>query len=102
MRADIQKERMSEETNILIQRAAVELKLAGATEIYVFGSAARDKDNGTSDLDLAASGLPPSIFYSMGAKISDLTGRSIDLVDLDKSTPFTRHLWLENELVRVG
>jgi hypothetical protein len=51
---------------------------------------------------LAVSGLPPSVFYRMGARVSDLIGRSVDLIDLDIDTPFTRHLRTENELVRVG
>lgn len=90
------------ETNNLLQRAADELKRAGAREIYVFGSVARGKTEGGSDLDLAVSGLPPAIFYRMGARISDLIGRAVDLVDLDVNTPFTRYLRTENELVRVG
>jgi predicted nucleotidyltransferase len=93
---------VSNETDILIQRAAAELKAAGAREIYVFGSAASTTASAASDLDLAVSGLPPSLFYRMGARVSDLIGRSVDLIDLDKSTPFTRYLRTENELVRVG
>jgi predicted nucleotidyltransferase len=49
---------VSTETNILIQRAAAELKTAGAREIYVFGSAAKGTGDAASDLDLAVSGLP--------------------------------------------
>lgn len=93
---------VSAETNLSIQRAAADLKSAGAREIYVFGSAAKGMGDATSDLDLAVSGLPPSVFYRMGARISDLIGRSVDLVDLDINTPFTRYLRTENELVRVG
>ena len=93
---------VSTETNILIQRAAAELKTAGAREIYVFGSAATGTGDAASDLDLAVSGLPPSVFYRMGARVSDLIGRSVDLIDLDRNTPFTRYLRTENELVRVG
>ena len=93
---------MSHETDILIQRAAAELKSAGATEIYVFGSAAKGSVPAGSDLDLAVAGLPPSVFYRMGARVSDLIGRSVDLIDLDSNTPFTRHLRTEHELVRVG
>lgn len=92
---------MSTEMEMLIKRAAAELKSAGASEVYVFGSAARGADDATSDLDIAVSGLPPGIFYRMGARISDLVGRSVDLVDLDINTPFTRYLRAENELVRV-
>ena len=38
----------------------------------------------------------------MGARVTDLIGRSVDLIDLDVNTPFTRHLCMENELIRVG
>ena len=93
---------MNAESNHLLERIAAELKSAGAQEIYVFGSAAKSTDANGSDIDLAVSGLPPSAFYRMGARISDLIGRSVDLIDLDISTPFTRHLRTENELVRVG
>jgi predicted nucleotidyltransferase len=93
---------VSTETDILIKRAAAELKTAGAREIYVFGSAAHGTGDAASDLDLAVSGLPPSVFYRMGARVSDLIGRSVDLIDLDRNTPFTRYLRTENELVRVG
>jgi predicted nucleotidyltransferase len=93
---------VSADTNILIQRAAAELKTAGALEIYVSGSAAKGTSDDASDLDLAVSGLPPSGFYCMGARVSDLIGRPVDLVDLDINTPLTRYLRTENELVRVG
>jgi predicted nucleotidyltransferase len=93
---------VSSETDTLIQRATVELKNAGAREVYVFGSAAKGTAEASSDLDLAVSGLPPSVFYRMGARVSDLVGHSVDLIDLDVDTPFTRYLQMENELVRVG
>ncbi len=93
---------MNVETASLLKRAAAELKGAGAREIYVFGSAVKGANSTVSDLDLAVSGLPPSVFYRMGARVSDLIGRSVDLIDLDSNTPFTRHLRAENELVRVG
>lgn len=38
----------------------------------------------------------------MGARVSDLFGRAVDLIDLDIDTPFTRYLREENELVLVG
>ena len=93
---------MSTDAKALIERAATELKVAGAREVYVFGSTAKGAAAGAADLDLAVSGLPPSVFYRVGARLSDLLGRSVDLIDLDVSTPFTRHLREENELVRVG
>jgi predicted nucleotidyltransferase len=93
---------MSTTAKVMIERAAAELKGAGAREVYVFGSAAKGTDPTASDVDLAVSGLPPAVFYRMGARISDLLGRSVDLVDLDISTPFTRYLRAENELVQLG
>lgn len=93
---------MSTDTKNLIDCAVAELKAAGAQEVYVFGSAVKGTGDAAADLDLAVSGLPPSLFYRMGARISDLLGRSVDLIDLDVSTPFTRYLRAENELVRVG
>ncbi len=44
-------------TEILIKRAAAELKAAGAREIYVFGSAAKGTGEAASDLDLAVSSV---------------------------------------------
>jgi predicted nucleotidyltransferase len=93
---------MSTTAKAMFERAAAELKRAGAREVYVFGSAAKGTDTTASDVDLAVSGLPPAVFYRMGARISDLLGRSVDLVDLDVSTPFTRYLRAENELVQLG
>lgn len=86
----------------LVRVAAAALKSAGAREVYVFGSAAHGRQGVTSDLDLAVSGLPPAVFYRAGARVTELVGRDVDLVDLDSPTPFTRYLCEENELVRVG
>jgi len=92
---------MSAETKVLIALAAAQLKEAGAREGYLFGSAAKGLAEAGSALDLAVSGLPASAFYRVGARLSDLVGRSVDLIDLDASTPFTRYLRQENELFRV-
>jgi len=92
---------MSAETRTLLERAAAELKAAGAREIFVFGSASRGNLGPDSDLDLAVSGLPPSIFYQVSARLALSLGRSVDLVNLDRPTPFTDYLLQENELTRV-
>ncbi len=42
----------STEFDILVQRAAAELKFAGAREIYAFGSAAKGTGDAASDLDV--------------------------------------------------
>ena len=93
---------MTTEARALIERAAAELKAAGAREVYAFGSAVKGPGGVSADIDLAVSGLPPSMFYRIGARLGDMLGRSVDLIDLDISTPFTRYLREENELVRVG
>jgi hypothetical protein len=42
------------------------------------------------------------LFFIEWGRISNLIGRSVDLIDLDSNTPFTRYLRTENELIRVG
>lgn len=93
---------MNDEMRNLIERAVTTLKAAGAQEVYLFGSAARGQMRTDSDIDLAVSGLPPEMFYRAGAAAEDVLGRSLDLVDLDEITPFTRYLKEESELLRVG
>lgn len=93
---------MNEGLRKLIGLAAAKLKEAGASEVYVFGSAARGDMREGSDIDLAVSGLPPEkYFYAMGTA-GDVLGRPFDLVDLDEANPFTRYLKEEGELQRVG
>lgn len=87
----------------LIATATAVLKAAGAREVYVFGSAAggtRLRPN--SDVDLAVSGLPPEVFFRSMSDAEAVLGRSLDLIDLDEDTAFTRYLKSEGELRRVG
>ncbi len=85
-----------------IQRAAQRLIEAGATAVYLFGSAATGKATADSDVDMAVSGLPPEQFF----RAMSLAGRELDcdldLVDLDTVTPFTRYLREHDELTRLG
>ena len=84
-----------------LDSALSHLKAAGAREVYVFGSGARDSGPPPRDLDLAVSGLPSGQFFHLQGILLGLD-RPVDLVDLDRSTPFTRHLRDAHELVRVG
>lgn len=93
---------MTEGVDSLIERAAAALRLAGAREVYVFGSAATGKLREGSDLDLAVSGLPPGVFFRVMGTVSHLIRRPLDLVDLDEDNPFTRYLKSEGELRRVA
>jgi uncharacterized protein len=85
-----------------IERAAAILKAAGAREVYAFGSAARGLLRDDSDVDLAVSGLPPDRFFKAMGEATSVLDRSLDLVDLDEDTPFTRYLREEKELERVA
>jgi predicted nucleotidyltransferase len=93
---------MTDEMNLLVDKAATALKAAGAKEVYVFGSAAHGTLRENSDVDMAVSGLPPEVFFRAMAAAHDALGRPLDLVDLDEDNPFTRYLKDEGELQRVG
>lgn len=92
---------MDKKTKHQIDTASAILKAAGAREVYVFGSASRDMMRINSDIDIAVSGLPPSIYFRILGQIANATERSIDVIDLDEDTPFTRYLKEMGELQRV-
>ncbi len=93
---------MEEQLKRAVQKAAAVLREHGAREVYVFGSAAKGTLRARSDIDLAVSGLPPSLFFRAMSKAADVLDRPLDLIDLDQDAPFTRYLKEEGELVRVG
>lgn len=76
----------------LLKRSAEILQAAGATAVYVFGSAATGRMHEDSDVDLAVAGLPPRDYIAAKVKVGNLFGRSVDIVDLDLATPFTSYL----------
>ena len=82
--------------------AAAAVKAAGAREVYLFGSAAAGTLRPGSDIDLAVAGLPPERFFQAMGDAADPLGHSLDLLDLDEPSPFTRYLKEKGELQRVG
>jgi predicted nucleotidyltransferase len=72
-----------------------------ATQVFVFGSAAKGGLRPDSDVDMAITGLPSQVYFSAVSKASDLLGRPVNLVDLDDPTPLVRYLLDRGELVRV-
>jgi predicted nucleotidyltransferase len=86
----------------LLTRGAALLKSAGAREVYVFGSVATGKAREGSDVDMAVSGLPPGSFFAILARLGDLFERPVDLVDLDRASPFTSYLKAKGVLRRVA
>jgi predicted nucleotidyltransferase len=81
--------------------AANLLRSMGATQVFIFGSAAKGRLRPDSDVDMAVTGLPSRVFFSAISKASGLLGRPVDLVDLDDATPLVRYLIGSGELVRV-
>jgi predicted nucleotidyltransferase len=91
---------------VFIERSAVTaaanlLRSMGATQVFIFGSAAKGDLRPDSDVDMAVTGLPSQKYFSAVSRVSDLVGRPVDLVDLDDSTPLVRYLLASGELVRV-
>ncbi len=84
-----------------VKAAADLLRGMGATEVFVFGSAAKGELRPDSDVDMAVSGLPASVYFSAVSRASDILGRPVDLVDLDDATPIVRYLRASGELVCV-
>ncbi|MFZ5495441.1 MAG: hypothetical protein ACOZE5_08925 [Verrucomicrobiota bacterium] len=92
---------MRPEIKSTLDTAVAELKAAGAREVYLFGSGVHDSGPPPRDLDLAVTGLPAGSFFHLQGVLLGLD-RPVDLIDLDRSTPFTRYLRDARELVRVG
>lgn len=86
----------------LINKAAAILRSHGAQEVYAFGSAIdNDFDMERSDIDLAIRGMPPENFYSAIGEALCTLDRSVDIIDLDGDTAFSRFLIEHGELTRV-
>ncbi len=85
-----------------IETAARILKEEGATEVYLFGSAAAGEMRPGSDIDLAVRGIPPERYYRAGGKVMLAIPRPVDIIDLDSPTPFTDYLIRKGKLHRVG
>jgi predicted nucleotidyltransferase len=73
----------------------------GASQVFMFGSAAKGHLRPDSDIDMAVSGLPPRVYFSAVNQASELVGRPVDLMDLDDDTPLVRYVRANGDLVRV-
>jgi uncharacterized protein len=85
-----------------IETAARILREQGATEVFVFGSAASDTMRPESDIDLAVRGLPPEKFFRSMSLVTVEISRPLDLIDLDDETTFTQYLQKKGKLRRVA
>lgn len=78
------------------------LKRRGASQVYLFGSAAAGNATEASDLDFAVVGLPPERFYKALGEAMCLVNRNIDLIDLEREGHFGRFLRDHGRLRRVA
>ena len=85
-----------------IASAAAALKAAGATDVYLFGSAAAGSVGEDSDIDLAVAGLPPERSFRVMTHVIRILGRPLDLLDLDEPTPLVRYFREGGKLRRVA
>ena len=85
-----------------IQRAVDILQHNGAREVYVFGSHARGDARPGSDLDLAVRGVPPERFYRAVGELCSALSISVDVVDLDESSPTLDYLKEHGDFLRVA
>jgi len=92
---------MTDDLNILINKAAQVLKSFGATDVYLFGSVAKGTNIDESDIDLAVSGIPPKFFFKAMGSTMNVLKRKFDLIDLDEKNPFVEHLKSRGNLHRV-
>jgi uncharacterized protein len=75
--------------------ARAALDRAGAKEVWLFGSLATGAVRETSDVDLAASGLPPEHFFDALAELMELFVAPVDLVRLEDAPDSLRRRILE-------
>ena len=93
---------MTDKLEKQIGKAAEVLKSFGAKEVYVFGSVTTDSLRKHSDIDMAVVGLPAKVFLKAIGEATDVMKRPVDLVDLNKTTPFSQYLRQSRNLKRVG
>lgn len=82
--------------NLVVQLRTTLASVTGVRLAILFGSVARDEASRGSDVDLAVL-APAAQLGAIGARISEVTGREVDVVLLDDPT-----IPLLRELIRDG
>jgi len=86
-----------------IEKAAAILRAAGATDVYLFGSILEPiPGREPQDIDFAVKGLPPDRYYSTVGAMMTVLPLPVDVIDLDRATPFVRRLRESGRLRRVA
>jgi len=82
------------------------LQEAGATAVYVFGSASDQNEmlpgREPRDIDLGVEGVPPELFARAVGQLLGELRCPVDLVDLDRPTPLVKRLRERGRLRRVA
>ena len=73
-----------------VDRLAGICRRHGATEVWLFGSLATDRDGGDPDIDLAVRGLPARRFFDCYGELLMAAPAPVDLVDLETCPPHLR------------
>jgi len=74
--------------------SAIRARLPQSIAIYAFGSQTRGQANADSDLDLAvlvAGYVDPLLVWDLSAKLADIAGCSVDLLDLRAASTVMQH-----------
>ncbi len=78
-----------------------------AKRVYLFGSLAfslghRSGFSSSSDIDLAAEGIPPGEYFRLLAEVNRIDDFEVDLVDLDVCSPSLKETILRNGVLLYG
>jgi predicted nucleotidyltransferase len=82
--------------------ACILIREYGASEVRLFGSLLRyGRFHANSDIDLAASGLHPSQYFSILSRLNSNIDFEVDLIDLD-ACPSWLALYIRQEGILLG
>jgi len=74
-----------------IDKIISKAKAYGATHLILFGSAVENPDT-ARDIDIACAGINDWKLFELAGKLEEELGISLDIVPLDPSTRFTKHV----------
>ena len=87
---------MKKSINDSIEKIIDYLKNKGCTKIVLFGSVSEGEATKDSDIDLAVEGIVPRAFFTAIVDLPLITGRVVDLIDLNDLPLNIRNEILEN------
>ena len=76
--------------------------LHGIAPVYLFGSMAKGDYDEHSDWDFACHGIAAEDYLELFGELYDRLRRRVDLVDLDRSDRFAKHLEASGDFLRIA